>query len=218
MPTAGAAPDTKRLSKASRKRGPATVFGGVCCPCCKADLRPSKLRDGVQRCDSCKIEFDAYAFTPVVDPGPVIVPLATDGTGTPCAQHARNVAESSCGRCGAFMCALCRIDSDGQSFCPGCFERLSNEGALASSRSVYRDYGRLSTHILLVGFLMAPLLALSGPMATWFGVVGLRKRASTGDRISRLRCWIGIICGLIEMVLGIAYLMFLIGGLTGKYH
>lgn len=211
MPTAVAAPVSKPPRKAGRKRGPATILGGVCCPRCKEDLPASARVDGHQRCPACTKDYEAAFFRPVVDPGPVIVPVAADGTGTPCAKHARNVAESSCQRCGAFMCALCRIDSDGQHFCPGCFERLSDEGALASSRSIYRDYGRLATHILLIAILMAPLMVVSGPAATWFGVIGLRKRVASGFRISRVRCWIGIIGGLVEMLLGVGYIMLMAG-------
>jgi hypothetical protein len=209
MPTAVSAPGGPAARRAGRKRGPATVFGGVCCPCCKADLPAAPRVDGLQRCPACREEYEADFLRPVVDPGPVIVPVAADGSGTPCAKHARNVAEASCQRCGAFMCSLCRIDSDGQSLCPGCFERLSDEGALASSRSMYRDYGRLSTHIVLLSFLITPFMSLSGPAAMWFGIKGLRKRRESGFRISSLRCWIGIVGGFCEMLAGIGYIMLI---------
>jgi hypothetical protein len=211
MPTAVDAPGSTAARKAGRKRGPAHALGGVCCPFCKADLPASARVDGHQRCPICSDVYEAVFFSPVVDPGPVIVPVAADGSGTPCAKHARNVAESSCQRCGSFMCALCRIDSDGKSFCPGCFERLSDEGALASSRSIYRDYGRLATNVALLSILIFPLMSLTGPVATWYGITGLRTRSASGYRISRLRCWFGIVGGLIEMVLGVAYFMLVAG-------
>lgn len=207
MPTASDAPGGKSARRIARKRGPAADFGGVCCPFCKADLPATGRADGHQRCPACRGEYEADFFEPVRDPGPVIVPVAADGSGTPCARHARNVAEASCQRCGSFMCALCRIDSDGQSLCPGCFERLSDEGALASSRTVYRDYGRLSTHIVLLSFLISPFMSLSGPVAMWFGIKGLRKRPDSGFRISRLRCWLGIVGGACELLIGISYIM-----------
>ena len=81
------------------------------------------------------------------------VSVAEGGPGgaTACAQHRGNVAVANCERCGVFMCAVCRIDSDGLALCPGCFDRLSAEGQLPSARASYRDYGRMSGTLAVLG-------------------------------------------------------------------
>jgi hypothetical protein len=166
--------------------------------------------DGERRCPRCKKPFAAHLFDPVVDPGPMVIPVSAQGESTPCARHARNAAESSCHRCGAFMCALCRIDSDDLSLCPGCFERLSAEGALPSARTTYKDYGRMSVHAFYLCILFWPLSIIAGPIAVWYGIVGLRASRQPGVNISRARCWVGIVFGALALLGSIGLILVLV--------
>src|SRR5205807_304768 len=68
-----------------------------------------------------------------------------------CARHARNSAVAACERCGAFMCALCRIESDGKVLCAGCFDRLRAAGELESARVSFRSWRTLGQHLSLLG-------------------------------------------------------------------
>ncbi len=106
------------------------------------------------------------------------------------------------------MCSLCRIDSDGGSYCPGCFERLSEEGALPSVRTAYRDYGRLAYHTGLLGTLMFPTM-IFGPLAIWFGIVGLRSYERSGARLSRGRCYLGIVLGILGLLLATGFVILI---------
>ena len=166
--------------------------------------------DGLQQCKLCRKTFDASFMNPVEDPGSAVIPMSAQGEATPCARHARNAAESSCKRCGAFMCSLCRIDSDGGSYCPGCFERLSEEGALPSVRTSFKDYGRMSYHAGLLGALMFPIMIVTGPFGIWFGIVGLRAFERSGGRVSRRSCWLGICLGLVEVMIGLVFIIFVV--------
>jgi uncharacterized Tic20 family protein len=95
--------------------------------------------------------------------------------------------------------------------CPGCFERLADEGMLPSARKSYRDYGRMSSHAAILGFfLMWPFGVFIGPFAVWFGMKGLRTRAQPGVHISKARCVIAIVLGAIEIVVWLG----LVVGLT----
>jgi len=187
------------------------IYAGKACPRCRAQLPAGGPSSGERSCPRCKKPYEAHLFSPVVDHGPMVIPVSAQGEGTPCARHVRNAAESSCHRCGAFMCALCRIDSDGLSLCPGCFERLSTEGALPSARTSYKDYGRMSVHTLLVCILCWPLAIIAGPLAVWFGIVGLRASRRPGVHISRTRCWFGIVIGALAL-LGCSLLLLVIFG------
>lgn len=192
-------------------RRSAAAYAGKACPRCRAELPAGGPSTGERSCPVCKKGFEAHIFSPVVDLGPLVIPVSAQGESTPCAQHVRNAAETSCQRCGAFMCALCRIDSDDMSLCPGCFERLSAEGALPSARTSYTDYGRMSIHTLFVCIFLWPLAIIAGPLAVWFGIVGLRASKLPGVRISRARCWIGIIFGALAL-LGVSLIIFSIFG------
>jgi uncharacterized Tic20 family protein len=115
------------------------------------------------------------------------------------------------------MCQLCRIDSDGLTMCPGCFERLADEGMLPSARKSYRDYGRMASHAALVGFLlMWPFGVFIGPFAVWFGIKGLRTRAQPGVRISKARCVTSLVLGIIAIVVWFAIVAVLIVVMSKK--
>lgn len=93
------------------------------------------------------------------------------------------------------MCGVCRIDSDGLVLCPGCFDRLSAEGALPSARVSYRDYGRLAESLALLALM--PIFAglVAGPAAVYYGNKGLRQKRELGETEGRTGVWVAIILG-----------------------
>lgn len=196
----------------ARKRKAQSAYRGSACPACGKDLSEDQRNDGRQNCRSCFINFTAYRLSPLPERITVVTAVAATPDGaTPCARHERNASVASCSRCGVFMCQLCRIDSDGLTMCPGCFERLADEGMLPSARKSYRDYGRMSSHAAILGFfLMWPFGVFIGPFAVWFGIKGLRTRAQPGVHISKARCVIAIVLGTIEIVVWLG----LVVGLT----
>jgi hypothetical protein len=198
MPAVTSYPSTPKRKRAAVKHVPH-------CPLCRVDLPPGAHSEGPQRCVSCGSSYQAVFFAPVVDP--VIIPVAAQGTAVPCARHVRNAAEVSCQRCGAFMCTLCRIDSDGMSLCPACFDRLSSEGALPSARNSYRDYGRLALHATFLGILFWPVGPIVGPFAIITAIKGLKALALPGVRISKTRCVIAIILGALEIVFSVIIIL-----------
>ena len=187
---------------AKPKRKSRRPYAGPACPQCGKALAADQRVDGERVCRSCRRGFSAYRLAPLAERSAIITPLMSSEAAVPCARHEGNASVASCGRCGVFMCQLCRIDSDGLVLCPGCFERLAEEGALPSARRSYRDYGRLSSHAGLLGFLLVwPLGVFFGPFAIWMGIKGLRARTQPGVHISKPRCVVGIVLGIIETVL-----------------
>lgn len=130
-----------------------------------------------------------------------------------CGNHPRNVAERACSRCGMFICALCAIDTDETVLCPGCYDRLSEEGALASTRLKFRDYTGLSITTAAAGvffwFLMA--FAVTGPLSILYAIRALKQRKVTGDTGSSWRIWLSMLVGLAET----AGAVFMIIGFIG---
>jgi len=151
------------------------TYAGMACPRCRRSLRHETLRSGEQSCPSCNGLFEAIRFDPVE--ARVVVPDLA-GTGpegaAPCARHARNQAEAACARCGQFMCALCRIDADQKTYCPGCFDRLSAEGSLSSAVTRVKNYAGWAA-LCCLGFFMC-VGVFSAPFGIYFCIKGLRDK------------------------------------------
>ncbi len=96
------------------------------------------------------------------------------------------------------MCAVCRIDSDGLALCPGCFDRMSAEGALPSARVSYRDYGRMAGSLAVLGMVLAFAAIVAGPAAVYYGIKGLRQKREMGETEGRVGVWLAIVLGGLE--------------------
>jgi hypothetical protein len=179
-------------------------YAGMACPRCRRTLRHETLRSGEQTCPSCAGLFEAIRFDPV-EPRVVVPDLA--GTGpegaAPCARHARNQAEAACARCGQFMCALCRIDADQKTYCPGCFDRLSTEGSLPSAVTRVRNYagwaGICAIVCLGMYFLPSPI---AGPLGIIFCVKGLKEKRARKESDGIVRLYLMMVLSLLLVVMG----------------
>jgi hypothetical protein len=192
-------------------RAAAADYAGPSCPHCQAPLDMGRILTGMQRCASCAESFQAARFAAPVRLAVARGVAETAGEGgTACASPPGNATTSNCQRCGVFMCALCEIDTDEMKLCPACFDRLSAEGALASTRTSFRDYGRQAAMLALVGFPLMLFGAVIGPVAIYYGVRSLRQLKAMGESKGKVRAWVAMAAGLAEMVLGIfvVYSMF----------
>jgi hypothetical protein len=185
------------------RRRAAHEYPGPSCPHCGADLDLERLTAGAARCRSCHREFEAVRFTPperdagvkrLADAGPVAE--------TACAQHPLNATETNCQRCGVMMCGLCRIDADERVLCPACFDRLAAEGALASTRTTFRDYGRQASTLALAGLLFFWAGILFGPAVIYCSVRSLKQLREMGEVGGRLRSVLALVVGLAETGFG----------------
>ncbi len=185
-------------------------FGGPSCPRCRRGLDPAQVDSGFQSCPHCGGYFDATRFEP---PEPRVTVRAVEeagpGAAASCTAHRGNVATTNCGRCGVFMCDLCRIDADERVLCPACFERLSAEGALPSARTTFRDYGRMGVHFLVFALLFfscfGPPFAVG---AVYAGIKGLQQRRRLGEG-SAVAAWAAIALGSLAAVGSVALLAFM---------
>jgi hypothetical protein len=157
-----------------------------------------------QMCPICKRSFEATRFDPP-PPDPSVLRLAEAGpTGAnPCAHHPGNAAIAHCSRCGVFICALCRIEVDRRTLCPGCFERLSDEGGLPSMVTRYRDYGRAQALLALLGVLVIFLGPVTGPGSLYYGVRRLRQMKRMNEPEGRWRVQLLLALGVVEAVVGV---------------
>jgi hypothetical protein len=167
-------------------------------------------------CPGCGRPYEAVRFDPP-EPRVVVAELAGVGPAetAPCTRHARNVAVAACGRCGQFMCALCRIDADGKPYCPPCFERLSGEGALASAPTRARNHAGLATLCLLMGFFLMGIFITvpAAALGLYFCARGLREKARRGESEGVAGLYVRILLCLVMMAGGVLYPIALFGGL-----
>ena len=201
------------------KKKRVVAYEGVVCPFCKHRLHSSQLFNGEGYCPFCSKAFHGAAFTPVQRKAKVarIIESGPESA-TACAKHERNTAVANCERCGNFMCGLCRIDADGVVLCPGCFERLSSEGALPSSLKSYRDYASSAAVLSLAGMFPGFWFFgfIFGPLVVYWAIRGfkqLQEMEETG------RAWLMvlvILLGLGETIGGVAMVLLVFGRMGGS--
>jgi uncharacterized paraquat-inducible protein A len=168
------------------------------------------MRSGGQYCPVCLGRFEAVRFKPVEMQ--VLVPeLAGVGpaASAPCARHARNRAEIACSRCGQFMCSLCRIDSDGQAFCPGCYERLADEGGVSAGLTKLWNWSGMATLTVLlsVPLWFTFILWIAGIV---FCILGLREKAARNEKDGVAGLYILLLLNVLTgfFVVGVIVAMF----------
>lgn len=181
----------------------------VSCPHCAYLVERSRLARGENLCDRCQKGFEAFCFEPPARPVEV-QPLDQAGAGAAaCPQHQGNLATGHCARCGVFLCGVCRIEADRKGYCPTCFERLSDEDALASARLRYTDFGSLGALFAVLG-LLAWIFGLAlGPAAVYYSLQGLGQRDALGETGTRLALWGWLFLGVFDFLAGAGFLFAL---------
>lgn len=181
------------------------AYTGPECPRCGGYLDLDRMPAGEQRCPVCGGVFLGAAFQPpevrvrvgsVAEAGP-------EGA-VPCARHAGNAAVGNCTRCGVFMCALCRIEIEGQELCPGCFDRLTAEGVLASARTRIRDFRGMALTLGILGLSTAILFGLlTGPIVLYFAAQAFRQRKLWNEQGGVASLVLAVLLGLAHMAAGV---------------
>lgn len=195
---------------ASRRR---SSYAGPACPWCDRPIAHERFRDGVTLCPSCSKAFEAVRFDPLEPRAAAVadVAAAAPGENIPCAKHARNKAVAACARCGQFMCELCRIDADGKIYCPGCYERLTAEAALASGVTRIKNYPGMASALLLFGLLFSFGGLPIGIGAAYYCIRGLAddKARQEGWKVGLI---VRLVLSFVVMGIGTLVLVALFGG------
>jgi len=126
----------------------------------------------------------------------------------PCARHPGNAAVGNCTRCGVFMCALCKIDVDGQELCPGCFDRLNAEGVLATARTRVRDFRGIALSLGVLGLLVSCFGLITGPLTLYFVALAVRQRRLWSESGGTAAFVVATLLGVVQIGIG---LFFVIG-------
>ena len=160
-------------------------YEGPACPRCHARLTADWLRSGMTICPDCNKPFEATAFNPPrrqIEVVSVAAALTPDGANA-CANHAHNVAVTSCSRCGLFICALCNMDVGTGPYCPSCFDRLRSENALQPAATRYRDYASMARIAMIAGIFLSFLGFLFGGASLFYARKGFKQLRAEGRSI-----------------------------------
>jgi hypothetical protein len=120
-----------------------------------------------------------------------------------CANHPRNAAITNCSRCGLFICSLCQLDMSGETYCPSCFDRLTQSGGIDQAQTRFRDWRALSFAMAFVGLLMDWFM-LGVPfnvLSIYYAIRGFRDSQFSRDKAPLLI--ISIVLALLGLAWGI---------------
>jgi hypothetical protein len=128
-----------------------------------------------------------------------------------CFFHGGRVAEFACGRCGRFLCPLCRIAWAGEDLCPACLE-AANSGTrakqLASSRFHYDSLAlALSTLPVLTGIVSI----LTAPVALGFALFTFNRECSVAPR-TKIRFLLAMLFSLATITAWVAFFVYAFRG------
>jgi len=188
-------------------------YGGPACPRCGNEIDRGAIVARAVSCPVCLRDFEAELFEPP-DPDASVARMAEAGpeAANPCGHHPGNVAANHCSRCGVFMCALCRIDTDGRTLCPSCFERLTDAGELPSLVTHHRDYSLMQLYLVILGYVIIFLGPVTGPASVYYGLKGLEQKEAMGDDGGQLRALLLFLLGGIQVLLGLWVFATLVKG------
>lgn len=189
-------------------------YTGPECPRCGGYLDLDHLQAGEQRCPRCGGLFLGTAFrAPEIRERVGTIAEAGPEGAVPCARHAGNAAVGNCTRCGVFMCALCRIEIEGQELCPGCFDRLSREGVLASATTRVRDYRGMALTLGVLGLPMAAIFGLlSGLIVFFFVAQAFRQKRQWNEQGGVVSLVLAALLGLGHLAIGVLFVVGLFLG------
>lgn len=177
------------------------AYRGPACPRCRKPLDVDTLADGTVLCPHCGRDFEARVFHPPKRNARVLqlAQMGPEAAGA-CANHPRNAAVTSCERCGIFICALCELNVDGTKYCPACFDRLAQEGAIASAQVRFRDYGGLAMVASVIGLFTVIFSLPLGLLALYYVYKGFRTRKAAAASLATII--IGLLIACADIIIG----------------
>jgi hypothetical protein len=216
------------------------------CPSCQGVLEPTVFNTGREEsCPSCATKLQLALFPAALDfsfEGASATPLQ-DESESSCLHHAEHRAETSCVRCGGFLCAPCAVAMGGDDYCASCLESAIRAGELPQLQTHYICQDTVALLLaffpLMLLFVSLVFTAIAFPVLpasvrvvpAFFGVfmlfptlvsapmalyLGLRSRRRTLRPVgsSAWRSWVAIGVAAAQISLWVAVVLFSLAGLV----
>lgn len=191
------------------------AYTGPECPRCGGYLDLDRMVAGEHRCAGCGGIFLATPFRPPVARERVgsVAEAGPEGA-VPCARHPGNAAVDNCSRCGVFMCNLCRIEIEGQELCPGCFDRLTEQGVLSGAQTRIRDFRGMAVSLGVLGLLFSCFGLITGPVTLFFVAQAVRQKRRWNEQGGVAALVIAGLLGAAQIAISIFFIIAMVVGLS----
>jgi hypothetical protein len=183
------------------------------CTRCAASLPIWIIKAGdAAMCPSCSASLIVRVFPALLAARPRLNPddLRIEAGEASCFYHLSKRAAASCAHCGRFVCALCAVDFDGSTWCPGCMA-----DAQSGKKHAKLEHRRLLWDSIALGAATWPFIAflwpaIPGSLATIFISIRYWKRPTSLVPRLKWRFALAILIALAEL----AFFGFVIYGMA----
>lgn len=182
------------------------------CTRCSASLPVWVIKAGDSAmCPNCNAALAIRAFPALLASRPALNPadLRIEAGEASCFYHASKRAAASCARCGRFVCALCAVDFDGATWCPGCLADAQSGKKLSRLENRRILWDSIALGVATWPFLLGFWPAAPGSLAAIFISVRYWNRPGSLVPRTKWRFVVAILIALAEIafLISVIYLM-----------
>jgi hypothetical protein len=178
------------------------------CARCQTPLPKWELTSGDRAiCTSCGSENTVRVFPALFAAETAARPEAAAEGEAACFDHPGKRAVGACRQCGRFVCDLCAVQFDGETWCPSCVAAGSGQARATNTETTRTLYDSVAVTIPLASFIFWPMTILTGPATVVYTLMKWRQPLSMVRR-SRWRFIVAMLIGLAELggwIWGILY-------------
>jgi hypothetical protein len=195
------------------------------CPKCSLSLETSYFGPGTWvECPACRSLISAIVFPAMANPPEAVTSAsgerAIEGEAV-CFFHPEKRAAVSCQRCGRFLCALCDVPFGGKHLCPSCLDSAKLPDLL-NRRLVWGHLARIIGIWPIFGlFVCFPfwfMIFATGPAAIFVALWGWKKPPSLVHGYRHGSAVVGLVGGLIQIGILVAFGWFMIWAINQGPH
>jgi hypothetical protein len=120
-----------------------------------------------------------------------------------CYFHAERIAAVACGRCGRFLCQMCRISWAHEDLCPTCVERKETH----TVASGFYHYDSLALAVSTLPIITVFFTLFTAPLALGIALFTFRKQSSVAPR-SKARFIAAIVIALAQIAAWVVFFIY----------
>ncbi len=180
------------------------------CPACGLE-QSNDLNHNPSACARCESSISIELFPAFYRAEETIRHQAIVADQASCFFHADRLAEFSCGRCGRFLCALCRICWAGEDSCAACLE-TANSGKRAKQLASTRfHYDSLALALSTLPILTGVISIITAPVALGFALFTFKRECSVVPR-TKIRLLMAILFSTATIAAWAAFFIYAFRG------
>ncbi len=193
------------------------------CPVCNTLSSPQQSNtDGKVNCENCNTQQRQLAF-PVLwqsphTPEPVEKIISEEEAR--CAFHEDNRATVPCSQCGRYLCSICTLVLQDNTYCPACVESIMEHSRQNSETSLYKNeqrrYDLIIFYLALIPILTIWLPIITAPTAFILGIYWIPRvrkieecslRILLGSLLFAAVQFLVVLVGLASILISLASIM-----------